>query len=103
MAPRRDPEVDRITAQLRHPVIDADGHTVEVTPVLFDFVRDAGGASGLARFEAHIRALATRPSDGPGFWSVQPRHWVMPATTIDRATGALPRLSTSAWTRSAST
>jgi predicted TIM-barrel fold metal-dependent hydrolase len=85
-------DVARIRAQLDHPVIDVDGHTVEVTPVLNDFVKEVGGASGLERFQRVFGAMYQRPDDGPGLWSGQARHWTMPATSLDRATAALPRL-----------
>ena len=34
-----------IRSRLDHPVIDADGHTIEITPVVLDFVKEVGGAS----------------------------------------------------------
>ena len=35
----------KIRETLDHPVIDADGHLVETPPVLFDFLKQAGGQS----------------------------------------------------------
>ena len=32
-----------IRSRLSHPVIDADGHIVESTPVLLDYMREVGG------------------------------------------------------------
>ena len=82
--------VQRIKAALNHPVLDADGHTIEVTPVLIDFIKEVGGASAC---ESYAR-WAPGPSnptheerrDG---WSI-PYHWTWPAkNTLDRATAAL--------------
>jgi predicted TIM-barrel fold metal-dependent hydrolase len=85
--------VAEIRQRLDHPIIDADGHTVEVTPVLLDYVRSIGGSAALARFESHFtRLMAHGTADGRGNWHVQPRHWVLPADTLDRATASLPRL-----------
>jgi predicted TIM-barrel fold metal-dependent hydrolase len=88
----RHPDVERIKAHLDHPVIDADGHTVEITPIVFDFVKQVGGTSGLERFQRHMRTLGTLGADDPLRWTRQPRHWVFPADTLDRATASLPRL-----------
>ena len=38
----------RVRARLDHPVIDADGHIVECTPVLLEYMKDVGGP-GLAQ------------------------------------------------------
>jgi predicted TIM-barrel fold metal-dependent hydrolase len=84
--------VERIKAGLGHPVIDVDGHTVEVTPVLMDYVHDVGGTAGLAAFERQLRAMGTFGQEGPDKWRIQPPHWTYPATTIDRATASMPRL-----------
>jgi predicted TIM-barrel fold metal-dependent hydrolase len=92
IAPMRE-HVAEIRAQIPHPIIDADGHHVEVTPVLLDYVKDVGGTAALARFEQHYTQLmAHGTADGRGNWHVQPRHWVLPADTLDRATASLPRL-----------
>jgi predicted TIM-barrel fold metal-dependent hydrolase len=90
--PTARPHVAAIRDRLRHPVIDVDGHTVEVTPVLFDYVQEVGGTKALADFEAYLRGVARLDDDGPGRWTVQPGHWTYPASTLDRATASLPRL-----------
>ena len=84
--------VARIRGQLGHPVIDVDGHTVEVTPVLYDFIQELGGAAGLTRFQTVFGAMYQRTDDGPKHWTGQAQHWTMPARALDRATAALPRL-----------
>ena len=68
-------QVSAVRQQLRHPVIDVDGHTVEVTPVLFDYVQQVGGTRALADFEAYLRGVARLDDEGPDRWSVQPGHW----------------------------
>jgi predicted TIM-barrel fold metal-dependent hydrolase len=86
-------QVAAIRRRIDHPVIDADGHTVEVTPVLLDYVRTIGGTRALERYETHFtRLIAHGTEDGRGNWHVQPRHWVYPGDTLDRATASLPRL-----------
>jgi predicted TIM-barrel fold metal-dependent hydrolase len=86
------PNVERIRGQLRHPVIDVDGHSVEVTPVLNDFLAELGGPDAPNRFGAALYEANARTDFGFGKWGIQPRHWTMPADTLDRATAALPRL-----------
>jgi predicted TIM-barrel fold metal-dependent hydrolase len=89
-------KVERIRSQVGHPIIDADGHTIEITPVLLDFVKDVGGSTGLARFLAdtqeHQRLKAASLAERSETWNNAPVHWAWPAHTLDRATAALPRL-----------
>ena len=40
-----------IRAKLTHPIIDADGHLIEVTPVLYDYVRAEGGEEVVRRLK----------------------------------------------------
>ena len=100
----------RVREMLNHPIVDSDGHIVEVLPVLYDYIRQIGGADVLARF------LATLPGargfdggvdrvGGPLGWHgltpqqrqdkrvARPSFWAYPAAnTLDRATVMLPRL-----------
>ena len=39
----------KVRAQLNHPIIDTDGHTVEFTPVFFDYIKEVGGATMIER------------------------------------------------------
>jgi hypothetical protein len=50
----------RIRAQLNHPIIDTDGHTVELTPVFFDYINDARGAGMIERYK---KAVASRSNN----------------------------------------
>src|SRR6185437_5129381 len=40
----------QIRADLGHPVIDADGHAIEVTPVLLDYIEAVGGPAVVDRY-----------------------------------------------------
>ncbi|PON12072.1 hypothetical protein C2W62_41535 [Candidatus Entotheonella serta] len=88
-----------IRARLDHPVIDADGHTVECEPLFLDYLKQVGGAaiaeryatwmqqSGLARWYnltpvERLEKRATRPP-----WRGFPTK-----NTLDRATATLPKL-----------
>ena len=48
-----------IREQLGHPVLDGDGHIVELFPVFSDFVRDHGGGPAL---DSISRWAADRPT-----------------------------------------
>jgi predicted TIM-barrel fold metal-dependent hydrolase len=75
-----------IRAKLNHPVVDADGHMIEATFAILDFVKQVGGADMAKRYGEQIRQdNATR-----GRRAV----WVglSGEMTIDRATAMLPRL-----------
>ena len=39
-----------IRARLNHPIIDSDGHQVEMVPVFLDYLAEVGGASVAQRF-----------------------------------------------------
>ncbi|MDH3603327.1 MAG: amidohydrolase family protein [Candidatus Tectomicrobia bacterium] len=85
-----------IRSKLTHPIIDSDGHMIEILPVLLDFVKQVGGADMVKTFEdmqqrrrAYEMPLdelrATR--DTVSTW------WLTPTrNTLDRATASLPRL-----------
>lgn len=88
-----------IRAGLDHPILDADGHTVEYLPALIPFFQKAGIADDVQRF------LARLFDPGTGFWgglspaerlrrrSVRPSWWAVPArNTLDFATASLPTL-----------
>lgn len=88
-----------IRARLKHPVIDADGHTQEAIPVLFDYVRALAGSDAVERHRATWFPLSDRPWHGMtpeerrDSWTFVPPWWSAPArNTLDRATASLPRL-----------
>ena len=88
-----------LRARLGHPVIDADGHTVEYLPALIPYFQKAGIANDVERF--FRQAL----DPGTGFWSalspeererqraVRPSWWAVPSrNTLDFATVSMPSL-----------
>ena len=58
-----------IRARLNHPIIDSDGHTVEVGPLFFDYLKAVGGAKvadALSDRDARYlqRPAVANPHDG---------------------------------------
>ena len=72
-----------IRARLDHPVVDADGHMIECTFAVLDFVRQVGGMEIANRYEDQLKSDPTGPgrravcvgNSGPG--------------SIDRATASM--------------
>ncbi|MGH7818162.1 MAG: hypothetical protein ACREQ9_00140, partial [Candidatus Binatia bacterium] len=91
-----------IRGRLDHPVIDADGHFLEVSALFADdveaLVREIGGRDVHERFRrGHIRAWDAAPSgrarDARESWRAAAPWWGWPTgNTLDRATVHLPRL-----------
>jgi predicted TIM-barrel fold metal-dependent hydrolase len=94
----------RIRAGLDHPVIDADGHFVELAPVLDDalmdfleaeggsFLRDRYLASRSTPFDTST-VLTGRTAAARREWKAMPSWWGWQTrNTRDRATAHLPRL-----------
>jgi predicted TIM-barrel fold metal-dependent hydrolase len=78
---------------LDHPIIDADAHAVEATPVLLEYLADVGGAAMVDRYRrAPVkRQFLLDPSDP--YWTKDSGSWVWPTrNTLDRATATLPSL-----------
>ena len=44
-----------IRSKVGHPIIDSDGHTLEVGPILLDFVEKIGGGDIKKRYEEAMR------------------------------------------------
>lgn len=86
-----------IHSGLKHPVIDADGHWLEYTPVFAEKMRKAHGNKAA---EGFIAAMATtndtlkltprerelKRMSMPGFWNRQAEN------TLDRATAMMPKM-----------
>ncbi len=86
-----------VRARLSHPVIDADGHWVEFTPVVAEFLRRVGGdraADGFRAVEGLItRVLSFSDAERRDRRAAQQGWWSFPtANTVDRATSLFPRL-----------
>src|SRR5262245_26887670 len=88
-----------IRARLSHPIIDTDGHMLEVTPVLLDHVREVGGNDMVEKYRGpnpvnnHYRNpyWGTPPEARRDAWSRSPSFWGFPAkNTVDRATATFP-------------
>jgi predicted TIM-barrel fold metal-dependent hydrolase len=97
---------EQIRAKLGHPVVDADGHLLEVQPVFeewfFEFAKELGGSQAareLARRDGLLydqrvqgRFDALTPEQRWARGVNRPPFWSLPANTLDRSTGYLPRL-----------
>src|ERR1019366_2007214 len=82
-----------IRSQLDHPVVDGDGHVIEVTPVLLDYLDELGGAGVVDRYlQAPIKRQFALDLKAP-YWTKDSGSWVWPTrNTLDRATATLPKL-----------
>jgi predicted TIM-barrel fold metal-dependent hydrolase len=81
--------VSSIRNRLDHPVIDGDGHLLEVVPLVIDYLRDVAGNDMADRFMRFNRARFT---SGQGFLPVRVFHGLPAANTLDRMTVTLPDL-----------
>ena len=95
----------QIRAQLDHPVIDADGHVIELEPAVMDHLRDLAGAATVARYRKGWIEHGGRTGGGLFRWytldgearvdehATRAPWWALPsANTLDRATAMLPAL-----------
>src|SRR5438874_4255530 len=94
----------QVRARLDHPIIDADGHFVELGPLLDDeivaYLEDEGGADLRDRYREIGRPFDTSVAIGGRDDATVRREWrAMPSwwgwqcrNTRDRATAHLPRL-----------
>ncbi|MSQ25813.1 MAG: amidohydrolase [Dehalococcoidia bacterium] len=83
----------KVRAKLNHPIIDSDGHIVEFTPVLVEYIRREGGAQAAAKYAAAPVKRQFSLTEDQGAPVGTPTAWVWPAkNTRDRATAGLPRL-----------
>jgi predicted TIM-barrel fold metal-dependent hydrolase len=83
------PDVDEIRGQIDHPIVDGDGHLVEILPLIVEIVGEIAGADLANEF---TRYMGTMFSDGSGFSPVRQPFWGSPGPTVDRLTTALPGL-----------
>jgi hypothetical protein len=90
------PSTTRIRAQLGHPIIDADGHTIEYLPMVYDLMRDIGGARAVDGFRSMTQGLALirdLPAEvARTYGAFRVGWWGLPTDALDRATVMLPRL-----------
>jgi predicted TIM-barrel fold metal-dependent hydrolase len=92
-----------IRAGLSHPIIDADGHFVEVAPLfneeMLTYLEEMGGAEVRDRYrrDTGLTDTSTVLADHPGAsgagWNAMPSWWGWATeNTLDRATAHLPSL-----------
>jgi predicted TIM-barrel fold metal-dependent hydrolase len=81
----------RIREQLGYPVIDGDGHIVELMPVFLDYVRDNGHAALLQGILNRRRAIEDLSLDERREGGVLPHSWHVPASAEYYATVTSPK------------
>jgi predicted TIM-barrel fold metal-dependent hydrolase len=80
----------RLREQLDHPVIDGDGHIVEIIPVFLDFVRDHGHGALLEGMLNRRRAIEDLSMEERRRGGILPHSWHVPASTEYYATVTSP-------------
>ncbi len=90
-------ESARIRSQLDHPVVDADGHWLEVHPVFWQYIDAVAGPAMVDRY------LKVYGSVQGGWYNLTPEQrqavrirrpgwWGVPVKAVDRAAAMIPRL-----------
>lgn len=97
MADNHQPDPRAIRAKLDFPVIDSDGHWLEYTPVILDFMRKAGGDAAVEGYLSRERMVAATiqmtPEQRREERRAQQAWWAFPTkNTRDRATALAPAL-----------
>ena len=105
MAATQTSKSAKIRARLDHPVLDADGHHLELSPVLLDSMKQVGGHRMAGKIEAELKAgffsgmgaalgrwIAMPEKERWDTWTTQPNWWNTPTNTMTRATASLPQL-----------
>lgn len=99
MVSTKPSRAQKIRASLDHPIVDADGHVLELSPVILDYVQKYGGTNIRDRFEKQLN-----PGPGETWFTMTPQQrwegwnpttpwWFVPTTnSLDRATATIPRL-----------
>ena len=83
----RDARGIDVRSKLNHPVIDSDGHAVELRLALPDFLKQVAGADEVRKWESQIGAPTVLQTP-PGGWFLNPSG----PNTIDSAMAMLPDL-----------
>ena len=82
-----------IRAEVGHPIIDADAHCIELTPVLLDYIAEIGGADMAKRYAKTPIKRQYVLAEGDPYNTADSGSWVWPTrNTLDRATASLPSL-----------
>ena len=87
----------QIRERLSHPVIDVDGHYVELVPIFAEYVRETANAKTAARLCELIdldpgRAANPEDAGGAARWGPRTPWWGAPRTALDRATAHVPAI-----------
>ena len=88
----------KVKAQLKHPVVDADGHWLELQPIFMDYLAEYAGAKMADRYRA-----AMEKSIGYNWYKVPAKDrdrarmrrqawWSQPSNTEDRTAAMVPAL-----------
>lgn len=106
MGAREQTRSAAIRARLNHPIIDADGHTLEFQPAFLDFLKEVGGPDIVQRFDKRV---VDRPDQSPKLIGAQwytatpqeraekrlrrmPWWGAQTKNVLDRVTASMPRL-----------
>jgi predicted TIM-barrel fold metal-dependent hydrolase len=81
--------VSRVRGEIDHPIVDGDGHLVEVVPLVADIVGELAGEDMAGRFQQYLRTMF---GEGSAYLPVRTPFWGFPGPTVDRLTTALPAL-----------
>src|SRR5436190_15771901 len=87
-----------IRSQLGHPVVDADGHMIELEPGFLDYLREEAGAAMLAERtpwsgNVLLRWYKMSIDERRQTRALRPPWWAVPTrNTLDLATAMLPGL-----------
>ena len=86
-----------IRRSLDHPVIDGDGHLVEVGPVFLDYLKQVGGPTMLERYRevmeaAFVAWYHASPAERHHNQMCRPPFWIVTTDTSDRAAVMMPAL-----------
>jgi predicted TIM-barrel fold metal-dependent hydrolase len=96
-----NPRIAEIRERLGHPVIDSDGHLVEVRPIAMEYIARAGGADLTKRFAEEQRSTflsrdwyGLSQGERMARWTHRPPFWGEPLRNrgLDLATASFPDL-----------
>lgn len=94
-----DSKAARVRRRLDHPVIDADGHWLELMPVFLEFLAEVAGPGVVDDFVARLKTryghswFAATPEERVHRRIARPGWWTYTTTHIeDRAASMLPKL-----------
>src|SRR5688572_28066128 len=85
-----------IRRQLSHPVIDADGHWLELFPIFFDYLAEVGGPGTVDAYRAQLKRTTNWYQVSPEGRARERIHrqswWTLPTNTVDRTAAMVPAL-----------